>query len=262
MKKIPASLVLPTIALCLLSRVCLAQPDDGDRSLTIGRYLELGVPSPDSVWGAAEYLRLIQAPIPDGCMPRLGSGRSGALFERMIAVDNLLPKGGVRKVVGGGSAVVEVHLRRLDEYTRHIPTMMLFYISEEPGPQKYGAEITRISLFMVKSYRASFDLASALFDPRLVSRQNSPQALAARRMCEGLNITIIGVIGIFDDESHFRAADLEYLAGGLRRELPLLVGYLSSNERKSLHSRIRGIVEGTSNPRIRKSMSGLLPKLR
>src|SRR5687768_13419983 len=73
-----------------------AEPSNAirDHSLPADKYIELGLPSYDRTWSgpemtaAANALRSIAATSPQQ-LPRLNSGRSGAVFARIMAPDNL-----------------------------------------------------------------------------------------------------------------------------------------------------------------------------
>ncbi|MGE3855160.1 MAG: hypothetical protein AB7K09_25740, partial [Planctomycetota bacterium] len=67
---------------------------DSDTTLTIAQYRSLGIPDPDRSWTPDEYQRVVSAlgklaaEHPDQ-LPRISSRRSGPVFARMVANENL-----------------------------------------------------------------------------------------------------------------------------------------------------------------------------
>jgi len=69
----------------------LVVPADG--SVSASEYAQLGVPDPDTEWSIEEYHEALQvlAQVPPTKLPRLGSERSGLVFERLLTVHSRTP---------------------------------------------------------------------------------------------------------------------------------------------------------------------------
>lgn len=72
-----------------------------DRSLSIDRYRELGIPSLERAWSGADHdaAVMILRDLPRSELPRSGSSRSHALFERLVDTVGMLGSGNVETAV-------------------------------------------------------------------------------------------------------------------------------------------------------------------
>jgi hypothetical protein len=221
----------------------------------------MGISSPDKVWGAADYTEAVEAlsSISKSSLPRFGSERSGALFARMVSIENLLPPGGVRQIIDSGQEVTGANIQRLVEYSRTVPPLLMLYIDQQPGVQRYGAEVVRVSLFALQTGRASIDLAYAILELQPKGTMDAPKIVAARKqMSDGLNQTLNGLFEMVGQEPHFRSEDLEFLADGLRREVPLVFKYLTSEQKKGMRTKIKKVAAKHRNRQVRESLNALL----
>ena len=253
------SIAALAVVFLLVTGSAYSQP--ADESLTLDQYMEMGISSPDRIWGAADYSEAVEAltSVSKNALPRLGSARSGALFARMISTENLLPPGGVRQVIDSGMEVAGANIQRLVEYSRTVPPLLMLYVDQNPGVQGHSAEVTRVSLFALQTAAASVDLAYAFLATQPKETMNSPRIVSARKqMSDGLDQTLNGLLDMVSQEEHFRSDDVAYLADGLRREVPPIFKYLSAAQKKSMRTKIQKIAAKHKNSRVRESLKGLL----
>jgi hypothetical protein len=239
----------------------VAQPAANDQSLTIERYMELGIPSPDRIWGAEEYAQtaFVLSSLPKDELPRFNSARSGALFARMVSTENLLPAGGVPQLVDSGQEVMSANMDRLVAYTQSVPPVLMLYIEDTPGVQRYSAEITRVSLYALQISRVCCELVDAILKP-IPKKEQTGSAFASGRkqMSDGLNQMFNGLVSMVASEEAFNAADLTYLADGLRRESPPVFKYLNATQKKKVRGDIEKVAASHSNRAVRASLKSLL----
>jgi hypothetical protein len=244
----------------------MAQPSADDKSLTLEQYRELGIASADRIWGASEYAEALEglSTISRDALPRFGSRRSGALFARMISTENLLPVGGVQQVIDSGRQAVVAHSRRLSAYCASAPALMMLYLDQKStGVQRHSPEVVRLALFSVRILRPMYDLVGAMLKGKSAEFLQSSTVVSARTsMRNDLNKSLIALVEMIEDEAHYRAADLEFLADGALRELPGLQKQLSVEQRAGLRARIMSTSRKHSNPRVRESLAGILAALK
>ncbi len=236
-----------------------------DASLTIAQYQQRGVPSPEPIWGAEEYAEAIEVfggddPAP---LPRHGSSRSGALFARLISTDNLLHARSVREILEMGAEPTQAALTRMIHYTEQVPGLLMMYVEATDGVQPYGSEVVRISIYTLQTGRALFDLTYGFLGSQSSELQNSDGVRDAKQqMRDGLNQTLDGLLAMLSENGSFLAADMEFLADGLRREVPGVFGYFSALQKKTVRASIEKVSKKHTNRRVRESMKSLLAELR
>lgn len=265
MKKIYPLPLLAAAAVVLISASAGAQTSGApDESLTIAEYQQMGVPSPEPIWGAEEYSAALS--VFDGkaksALPRHGSNRSNALFARMVAPENLLHSRRVSEILEMGPEATQAALTRLIKYTEQVPALLMMYIDGTVEVQPYGAEVVRVCVYTLQTGRALFDLTYGFVDSQPEELQNSDGIRDAKKtMRDGLNQTMGGLLQMIQEENAFAAADMEYLANGLLVEVPGIFDYFSPPQKKTVRTSIENISKKHSNRKVRESMKSLLAKL-
>lgn len=258
--------ILPLLAATILtiSADAVAQTSGApDASLSIADYQKFGVPSPEPIWGAEEYeLALGKFDSLKLALPRHGSARSGALFTRMISTDNLLHGRAVRQILEAGPDETQAALARMIKYTEQVPVLLMMYIDGSAALQPYGAEVVRISVYTLQTGRALFDLTYGFVDSQPEELQNSEGIRNAKQqMRDGLSQTMGGLLAMLAEDKAFTSADIEFLAEGLRREVPGIFGYFSASQKKTVRESIELLAKEHANSRVRQTMKSLLAAL-
>jgi hypothetical protein len=258
------NILLPVMLLLVGASVATAQPSSVDESLPLERYLEMGISSPDSSWSVGEYLEAVEAleSISPKSLPRHGSAKSGALFARLVSTDPFLSDAGIGSVVDSGPQVAAMNVMRQVTHGRNLMRLLKLYFPKGKGMHPFSAEFIRLSLLTLQSLRSTLDLVHAI-EIAGGEQPETPKTVEARKgMQDGMATVTISLVQGLDDVKHIRAADLEVLADGLRREIPLVYRSLSDEQQDLLRTGIRQVSTEHSNKHIRTAMTGLLADLR
>ncbi len=228
-----------------------------DPSLTAAEYEALGVPAADRTWGTAEYeaaaaaLGKLAASNPER-LPRRGSSKSGAVFERIVAPGNLtaittasLPFE-TRVTMGGG--LVKSMLPILETYLRAKEKMT-------------GAEAIDLMGFQLRSAVAvtllvqEMVMEMSLFDPTRDARIDDYERLSAK-----LAKILAPVLQVLMERANYQASDRLRLASTVEELWPVVLEMLPKGARKELPAALRRMIDGKPEPELEAVLSRLLAK--
>lgn len=254
---------LPRLSSLLLTALLLAPSvatAQADESFSMESYRSLGVPPADKVWGNEEYRKavdvLLQEPVRS--LPRFESKRSGAMFARIIATENLLPAGGYQTIVDRGPEATQAAFIRMTDYMEPLTKLRDYYLQKGEVKQPYGKEVVRLSFFMVQSARAVVDLTEAFISTLPEQKRMASSTVDSKnRLREGLRQLILRSIEMLGEEESYDDADLEFLAEGLRQDLPMIAGYFNAAQVKSLRVQIATLSDKHRSPKVRASLQRL-----
>ena len=218
--------LIPVLAvLAMASAQAAAQPVPApDHSLPASTLIAKGLPAPDRAWTPQDYeaaVKVLEAlekadPL---ILPRAGSPRSGAVFARLVAEDNLEP---IRKEANTQQAfgmVVRMFVG---------PNKLLVLYGTHTTPQStFDSEITAIMAYGLAISKELLSLGTTLKnaipadDPRREARLASFET-----MREGLGTTIEGGLLTLTERDLYRPEARLHLANALERHLPALYPYL------------------------------------
>src|SRR5688572_19670382 len=130
---------------------------DADTSLALPVYRAAGVPEIDHVWSARDYERclavfadLLRSGRSD--LPRRGSQRSGALFARLVAIENFR---------SADEAALPERARRLQGYLEAYPGLLQVYSPASDGID-FSVEQTELIVSLLELLKSALDSTRAL----------------------------------------------------------------------------------------------------
>lgn len=250
------TLVLP--ALLFLSAGAIAQPVD--ESYSMESYRSLGVPPADKVWGSEEYRMAVEVLLqePARALPRFESKRSGTMFARIIATENLFPAGGYQTILDRGAEATQAAFTRLGEYIEPLTKLKEYYLQKGDGKQQFGPEVVRISFFMMQSARAIVDLTESFISTLPEQKRTASSTVASKnRLREGLRQMVVSNLELLGQEESYDDADLEFLANGLRQEIPAIAGYFNAAQVKSIRLQIATFSDKHRSRTVRETLQRL-----
>jgi hypothetical protein len=188
---------------------------EADTSLALSVYRAAGVPDIDHAWSARDYQRclavfddLLRSGRSD--LPRRGSQRSGALFARLVALENF------RSV---GEAAPPERARRLQAYLEAYPGLLRVYSPASDGID-FAVEQTEliVSLFEL--------LKSALDSSRALAAADAASADAYSRQQQMALGVVRGASAMLAEPERYALPLRQYLRAALVRSSPALEQHL------------------------------------
>jgi hypothetical protein len=230
--------------------------EPADQSLSIDEYLEKGVPSPDRVWSSQEYqeAREALAKIKEErktALPRKGSGRSGAVFDRIISEENV-------RSPDGTVLSAQIRLANCGGILREGGGIFMLYLNPAGGKQEYGTECLALAGSMLRVFDATFRTMDEFMAQLPEDERNTPaRQQSQRQMRSGLATSLVGMLTMLDERDQYGEDDLAGFAAQLARLVPPLWPRFEESTRKELTIRIRKKAEAHPDERVRRSMADL-----
>jgi hypothetical protein len=257
--------ILPKTLLSALLLTCsIATAQTADESFSMESYRSLGVPAADKVWGNKEYEKAVEVLLqePARAMPRFGSPRSGAMFARIISTENLLPAGGYQTIVDRGPEATQEAFLRLSAYMAPLTTLRDRYMEKGGGKQPYGTEVIRLSYFMIQSARALVDMTEGFISTLPEQKRTAQSTVDSKnRLREGLRVLIVRGLEMLAQEDAYDDADLEFLAEGLRQDIPAVAGLFNAAQVKAIRLQIATLSDKHRSRKVRASLQRLTDQM-
>jgi hypothetical protein len=228
-----------------------------DPSLTAAEYEALGVPAADRTWGATEYeaavraLTMLVVSHPER-LPRRGSSKSGAVFERIVDPANLT-------AITQASLPIETRVTMGRNVVVHQLEILALYQSAE---DKFaGAEIADLFGVELRGTTAvtllvqEWVMGTPLSDPNRDAKIEGSERLKAK-----LGIILAGVLQSLVAQGNVQPSDRLRLAGTVEELWPVLYPLVPQNGRKELPGALRKLIDGDSEPELKEVLKRLLAK--
>ncbi|HWM91926.1 MAG TPA: hypothetical protein VN493_14265 [Thermoanaerobaculia bacterium] len=253
-------MVLKLILMLLLAQAAgPAAPQPAPDSLRIsGEYLLQELPSPDRIWGVQEYqhtailLDVMASSAPES-LPRRLSPRSGALFARLVNLDNIAPikrtelPAGARLELGLGilatqSSVLETY----SQVGKSLPLVPL------------DAEIVDLLNFQLYLLESTFPLArDTMLNP-------SDSTLAPRKadyelIRQSMATVLFGALATLAEHS-YKTSELLRLAKTLDEVMPFFLAAIPDSARAELPVRLTDMKAKESDPELNQLLTRLLQR--
>lgn len=238
------------LALLLVVGLAGALRADEDRSLEPLACVERGLPAHDRTWSgsdfqtAADCLEAIARQDP-GLLPRRASARSGAVFERMCADDNVAAwrdrqlEAGVR-IQTAGAMLTGVN---------RVMGVYVGAMSADPALQDEAAHLAAYLLRMLPPVFDVADVIQASFDP---ADPDAPRRKAGLdRMRGGLATMIGGALEWLAARPGSAEEDRRCLAAALGDVYPAVRGRLTPTTEAELGARLRRLADAEPEPTIK-----------
>lgn len=205
-----------------------------DTSLPLAVYRAAGVPDIDHAWSTQDYERclsvfadLLRSGRND--LPRRGSQRSGALFARLVAIDNFASAAdGAGAAEVAGVALPE-RARRLQGYLDVYPGLLRVYSPASDGIDFSVEQVELIvSLFEL--------LKSALDSSRAIAGADPAWADVYGRQQQMTLGVVRGASAMLAEPERYAPALREHVKGALVRLAPAFEQHLEPNAASEVHA--------------------------
>jgi hypothetical protein len=231
-----------------------------DTSLSAEDYVLNGVPDPGKRWkteqlvAAANALADIGLAAPEQ-LPRIGSERSGEIFERMTSHD-------VFKGLDKNKVPVELRLQEATTLLGAFRTLAYVYLKGIAAGQKYDMEMATISGFALGLTLRIFPLLDELGRQIPMKAPDRAQRIEGIiTFKSGLNEVVAGALGSLGQDQVFDAPARAKLALALERFLPGLLGYLPPIQQTETRQYLQMLAREESNEIVRASIKDVLEAL-
>lgn len=254
----PSPPALPSTASALPS---LAE----DRSLQVGKYVDLGMPAPDRDWAPEDYYRAIEVLRKIAAedvlrLPRLESPQSAAVMARMISSKNL-------DILRNDSLSLDQRMNFGNGFTTSSKAMLMLYAEPESKGIHFDREIVGLVNFEMSVMRVLMGLALRFFSTLPPEEASTPVRRGGwDKMWNGVATVAGARLTMVSERSHYRPPERLLLARALdellaefyvylpemtRREIPVRLGQLILEEPEA---DVRAALES-----VRKTITGDLP---
>ena len=228
-----------------------------DRSLTPEEYIRVGLPAHDRPWSGADMARAervlsaLAAKDPSQ-LPRYQSERSGAVFARIVADDNL----GFSR---NRSLPLEARMPDAMEYFRSSNAVTKLYAAALSTGAITGAELVELIGSTLRTSVVALQLI-AEFLPTL--DKNDPtypvRMEGLQQFREGLAITVAGTLQTLTERNAYEAPALKRLLAYMQQTLPAILPELPAGSRLETVVRLRSFRDDEKMADLRPDLVGLL----
>jgi hypothetical protein len=194
-----------------------------DTSLALAVYRAAGVPEIDQAWSARDYERclavfadLLRSGRSD--LPRRGSQRSGALFARLVAVENFR---------SADEAPPPERARRLQGYLAVYPGLLQVYSPANDGID-FSVEQTELIVSLLELLKSALDSTRALAPDHAASENAASADVYARQQQMALGV-VRGASAMLAEPERYALPLRQYLKAALVRSSPALEQHLDPN---------------------------------
>jgi hypothetical protein len=202
---------------------------EADTSLALAVYRAAGVPEIDQAWSARDYERcltvfadLLRSGRSD--LPRRGSERSGALFARLVAVENFR---------SADAAPPPERARRLQDYLAVYPGLLQVYSPANDG-MDFSVEQTELIVSLLELLKSALDSTHALADD-VASETAAPVDVYSRQQQMALGV-VRGASAMLAEPERYAPPLRQYLKAALVRSSPALEQHLDPNAASEVRS--------------------------
>ena len=209
-----------------------------DRSLNAADYIAAGLPAYDHAWQpaelglAAQVLTDLAAGNP-AALPRYQSVKSGAVFARLVARNNL-------DLYANATFPLEARYQSSLAHLQGLVKLLNLYSAAGDANLTGDSELLELMIAQVRLAVVIHSLAEQVvagLDP------NDPSAAALPRMQAGSEKIVDGCLVTLTERNAYRTSELKRFAGMLQESLPALMPHLSSAGREKILARLRALPE-------------------
>jgi hypothetical protein len=212
---------------------------EADTSLALAVYRAAGVPEIDQAWSARDYERcvtvfadLLRSGRSD--LPRRGSERSGALFARLVAVENFR---------SADDAPPPERARRLQGYLTVYPGLLQIYSPANDGID-FSVEQTELIVSLLELLKSALDsthaLAADIASENAASENAASETAASADVYSRQQQMALGVVrgasAMLAEPERYALPLRQYLKAALVRSSPALEQHLDPNAASEVRS--------------------------
>jgi hypothetical protein len=209
-----------------------------DHSLSVEEYIRDGMPPVDRPWSAKDFGMayseiLTRSQRDPGQLPRYQSPRSGAIFARMTAVENLEP-------FKDKSKPLDTRIPQGLEYYKTLPNLVRIYAGAHEKGAVGDSEIIELTGHMLRGSVVLLGLIDEFLstvDKNDGKYANRMKGLALLK--QGISTTLSGALVMLTEAQLYRASERIRLIGYLTETLPDLFGGMTPVDRANLVGQIQ-----------------------
>jgi hypothetical protein len=209
-----------------------------DRSLNAADYIEAGLPTYDHPWQpaemglAAQVLTEVSAGNP-AALPRFQSEKSGIVFARLVARDNL-------DLYANAAYPLEARYESSLAHLQGLVKLLHLYTAAGEADLTGDSELLELMDAQVRLAAVIHSLAAQVVAGL---DRNDPRASALPQMQAGSEKIVDGCLVTLTERDFYRTAELKRFAEMLQESLPGLLPHLSPAGREKLLARLRALPE-------------------
>jgi hypothetical protein len=243
-----------TIAVSILIFLSCKSGKHTDQSLSVGDYHDLGVPDPEQVWNVEDVMLAIdvfagmkwERPY---ALPRKGSKKSGALFKRMIALENMtfLYNDTVSR---HDKALMSLQFLHIFEKWKDVYTHPMW------TNQYYHRELVEININEVRLTEAMVDLSKKV----IASDEPAVTMLKAGvpQIKKNYISSIVNALNLQSHNSQFLEKDMLLLTDSLCSTLIRNRSWMDSSVTSGLRRSVELVLDSTASEDVRRKYDILL----
>jgi hypothetical protein len=232
-----------------------------DRSLSADEYIALGMPAYDRVWTgqdmstSASRLQALATTAPQQ-LPRFNSSRSGPMFARIVARDNL-------DFFRSRSLPLASRFPQAIEYVESLNAILKVYLSASAANQVTSDDLIELMGAELRAIQVGLELVDEFLPTLSKDDPKYPVRMAGLdRMRQGLAGVVAGVITTLTEDQVYRVDARSKLLGYCRETFPSIVPKLSAPSRSEVLRRLDELVEDARVRDLRPQLISLRDELR
>lgn len=212
-----------------------------DKSLTLEEYIQLGVPAHDRIWSGNDMVQAAKTLVKiaqkgAGHLPRYQSEKSGEMFERLTADDNL-------DMSRNPSTPMDLRFPDTLNYMQSINQIFKLYLAAFNQHKVGDSElveltgaILRVSVVMIKVINEFVPTLDSN-DPTYPVRMD-----ALKRIKNSMALVVTGNLQILSESHTYRPSELKRLLGYMQNTYPDILPMLPKDSRSKVLVRLRSFL--------------------
>jgi hypothetical protein len=228
-----------------------------DNSLKVETYQELGMPMPEEDWAGSEYKRVSKVikgyyNIDKWSIPRKNSDYSGALFEKIVDLNNFF-------IIIDKEVFIQERLEEHDALLRVVAQLLNMYYEPEAETQRFGAEVLDLLILSAQTSEYSVQLLQEL-KATMSERgmKNGELDLMTDKLTLGISSTIIELLKIIESDYYqYTTSDLEEFSTELHFWAKMMTAYLNETQKTEINNQIDISISAFENKIIHEELKSL-----
>jgi hypothetical protein len=227
-----------------------------DNSLTSEQYIAQGVPAADRTWNPLDFESAVKALSSlaaqnASLLPRLGSSKSGQLFDGMAVTNNW-------GIVLNNTLPIDQRFPILMGYTDGINKLLKIYSAPSYRGESFDAELVELIKRELDLLPVTFLLAEEFLasvpadDPKKPVREEG-----LRKMVNGFTEMVDGALVCLTESKYFRASERIRLANHLTVVMPSIFARLPRLTRMEMPGRIEKMAAVEQNAELKRALQAL-----
>ena len=228
-----------------------------DELLTIDDYIRAGVPSHDRTWSGDDMRRAADAltrlaKSNAANLPRYEGARSGAVFARLVADDNL-------DLSRNRSIPIDQRLPNASQLMRSTNQILKVYLAASTRRTIGGSELVELMGAQLRTSSVLFQMVNEML-PTLDKKAPSYQVRMSglEQMKNGVALVVFGCLQTLTESHPYRTSELKRLTGYLQETSPQILPELSTANFSEVVVRVREMANDDEMAHLRPELKSLL----